>query len=146
MLAKTTGRWPGGLPGVGALSCLAGALVITVNRGLLAGLLGISLGACFGTDGGISECGNAIVENEEVCDDGVNDGSYGGCEYDCLAPGPYCGDGEIRGTDELYRSCGSCWARSYRVSFECDEDFCDCYAVPTAAGGGCDEACNSETT
>jgi cysteine-rich repeat protein len=38
---------------------------------------------------------------DEVCDDGVNDGSYGHCTPDCLW-GSYCGDGEL---DPPYEEC-----------------------------------------
>ncbi len=37
-------------------------------------------------------CGDAIVTIGEVCDDGINDGSYSGCSADCLSLGGYCGD------------------------------------------------------
>jgi fibro-slime domain-containing protein len=40
-----------------------------------------------------SICGDKIVTKDEVCDDGVNDGSYNGCMPGCGARGPYCGDG-----------------------------------------------------
>jgi cysteine-rich repeat protein len=30
-----------------------------------------------------SRCGDGIVTLDEACDDGVNDGSYGGCNPDC---------------------------------------------------------------
>ena len=39
-----------------------------------------------------TECGDGIVVGDEECDDGVNDGSYGGCTPDCRR-GPFCGDG-----------------------------------------------------
>jgi fibro-slime domain-containing protein len=41
-----------------------------------------------------SSCGDGIVASDEVCDDGKNDGSYGGCAPGCKARGPYCGDGK----------------------------------------------------
>lgn len=41
-------------------------------------------------------CGDGIVTRYEVCDDGKNDGSYGSCSPDCLAFGPYCGDGTLQ--------------------------------------------------
>lgn len=47
------------------------------------------------TQGGASVCGDSVVEGDEVCDDGVNDGSYDGCDPDCSAFGPSCGDGEL---------------------------------------------------
>jgi hypothetical protein len=31
----------------------------------------------------VSTCGDGIVARNEVCDDGVNDGSYGGCAAGC---------------------------------------------------------------
>jgi fibro-slime domain-containing protein len=39
-------------------------------------------------------CGDALVQNlfGETCDDGINDGSYGGCTPTCQI-GPFCGDG-----------------------------------------------------
>jgi len=38
-------------------------------------------------------CGDGIVNGAEICDDGVNDGKYGGCKPGCGALGPFCGDG-----------------------------------------------------
>ncbi|MEM6292488.1 MAG: hypothetical protein AAGA54_14535 [Myxococcota bacterium] len=46
-----------------------------------------------------AECGDGIVTAPEVCDDGVNDGEYGGCLPGCLAPAAFCGDGEINGPE-----------------------------------------------
>lgn len=40
-------------------------------------------------------CGDGVVAGDEVCDDGVNDGSYGSCTADCKGRGPYCGDGIV---------------------------------------------------
>ena len=40
-------------------------------------------------------CGDGIVNGNEVCDDGVNDGRYGGCKPGCDGLGPYCGDGAV---------------------------------------------------
>ena len=44
-------------------------------------------------------CGNGEIEDDEVCDDGVNDGSYGGCATDCTELGPHCGDGVSNGEE-----------------------------------------------
>ncbi len=49
-----------------------------------------------GSSGGGPVCGNGVVEADEVCDDGINDGSYGGCVADCSALGPHCGDGNVQ--------------------------------------------------
>jgi fibro-slime domain-containing protein len=43
-------------------------------------------------------CGDGVVTGDEVCDDGKNDGSYGGCNPDCTR-GPYCGDGQVDTAD-----------------------------------------------
>lgn len=43
----------------------------------------------------VTECGDGIVAGDEECDDGVNDGSYGGCTPDCRR-GPFCGDGILQ--------------------------------------------------
>ncbi len=37
-------------------------------------------------------CGDGIVEGNEVCDDGVNNGAYGGCLPGCTGRAPFCGD------------------------------------------------------
>ena len=42
-----------------------------------------------------TKCGDGIVAGDEVCDDGMNDGSYGGCMPGCKARGPYCGDNKV---------------------------------------------------
>jgi fibro-slime domain-containing protein len=41
-------------------------------------------------------CGDGIVTPGEVCDDGKNDGSYGGCIAGCQARGPFCGDKAVQ--------------------------------------------------
>jgi cysteine-rich repeat protein len=40
-------------------------------------------------------CGDGMVEGDEVCDDGDDNGSYGFCLDDCTAAGPSCGDGNL---------------------------------------------------
>ncbi len=44
-------------------------------------------------------CGNGAVDDGEACDDGVNDGAYGGCAEDCGSVGAFCGDGELNGPE-----------------------------------------------
>jgi fibro-slime domain-containing protein len=40
-------------------------------------------------------CGDGIVAGAEQCDNGVNNGSYGGCNADCTLA-PYCGDDKVQ--------------------------------------------------
>ncbi len=47
----------------------------------------------------MSVCGDGIKTPDEVCDDGVNDGTYGHCTPDCK-PGPFCGDGVLQADHE----------------------------------------------
>ena len=44
-------------------------------------------------------CGDGELGDGEACDDGVNDGAYGGCEPGCGALAPRCGDGVINGPE-----------------------------------------------
>ena len=45
-------------------------------------------------------CGDGLVKGNEVCDDGVNNGSYGGCMSGCTGRAPYCGDGVVTSPPE----------------------------------------------
>lgn len=63
----------------------------------------------------IEYCGDGVVNNvSEVCDDGTNDGSYDGCNSDCLSLASYCGDGTCDSNedcdedDECEDDCGEC--------------------------------------
>lgn len=51
----------------------------------------------------LAVCGDGIVRTGvEVCDDGINNGSYEGCAPGCSALGPRCGDGILQaGEGEL---------------------------------------------
>ncbi|HEY6175053.1 MAG TPA: DUF4215 domain-containing protein, partial [Kofleriaceae bacterium] len=40
-------------------------------------------------------CGDGVIEGNEACDDGVNDGHYGGCMPGCMARAPFCGDSTV---------------------------------------------------
>jgi fibro-slime domain-containing protein len=43
----------------------------------------------------VTTCGDGIVAGAEVCDDGKNDGSYGGCLPGCTGLAPRCGDSHV---------------------------------------------------
>jgi cysteine-rich repeat protein len=44
-------------------------------------------------------CGDGIKNSPEECDDGILDGSYGGCTPQCKL-GPHCGDGILNGLEQ----------------------------------------------
>ncbi len=49
----------------------------------------------------VAVCGDGFVEaGKETCDDGVNDGAYGGCMPNCMALAPHCGDLNVQGEEE----------------------------------------------
>ncbi len=48
----------------------------------------------------VSVCGDGVVTSDEVCDDGKNDNSYGGCAPGCQALGPHCGDNAQQGSEQ----------------------------------------------
>ena len=92
-------------------------------------------------------CGNGEVEAGEVCDDGVNDGSYGGCAVDCSGLGPHCGDGVLNGAepcddgndangDGCNLDCGISGAAIWTRSFAGDPGFLD---VATGVAIGADD-------
>jgi cysteine-rich repeat protein len=58
-----------------------------------------SLADCGVSCGDSGVCGDGLVEAPETCDDGVNDGSYGGCTPGCERA-PYCGDGVLNGIEQ----------------------------------------------
>jgi cysteine-rich repeat protein len=50
-------------------------------------------------EGSSAVCGDGYLDEGEVCDDGVNDGAYGGCATDCLSRAAHCGDGILNGIE-----------------------------------------------
>lgn len=47
------------------------------------------------SSGDSGTCGDGQLDPGEVCDDGTNDGAYGGCLPDCAGLAPFCGDNVI---------------------------------------------------
>ena len=72
------------------------------------------------TSGVTPMCGDGNVDAGEACDDGVNDGGYGGCAADCQSLGPNCGDGVVQPEHEecdgAADTCASC-----KIFTPCDE-------------------------
>ncbi|MEX1363880.1 MAG: fibrinogen-like YCDxxxxGGGW domain-containing protein, partial [Nannocystaceae bacterium] len=52
-----------------------------------------------GTPPEAGECGDGVIDPDEDCDDGINDGSYGTCNADCSLAA-LCGDALRNGVDE----------------------------------------------
>ena len=88
-------------------------------------------------------CGDGIVTKYEVCDDGVNDGSYGGCMPGCLERGPYCGDGELQTEDGEECDDGVNLSGYGGCTPECKEGaFCGDGNVDSLFGEQCDDGTN----
>lgn len=49
----------------------------------------------------LSTCGNGIIEQGEICDDGAQNGHYNHCAYGCHAFAASCGDGVVSSTVEV---------------------------------------------
>lgn len=99
-------------------------------------------------------CGDGIVTRYEACDDGINDGRYGGCRPGCLSRGGYCGDGTVdtgEACDDGTNTGGpnQC-APGCRARSGCGDgilqmqqgEVCDDGNV--TAGDGCDATCQIE--
>jgi fibro-slime domain-containing protein len=94
-----------------------------------------------------AKCGDGIVAGDEVCDDGVNDGSYGSCSATCQR-GPYCGDGIVQAGHETcddgvnlttYSASGKpACAPGCKPSAYCGDGHLD-----STAGEECDNGANS---
>lgn len=101
-------------------------------------------------------CGDGIVTRYEACDDGANDGGYGGCMPGCQQRGPYCGDqkvdrehGETCDDGENLGQAGGCVPGCKNVDVsKCGDEVVDpgedCDDGNTASGDGCDDTCHLE--
>ena len=100
-------------------------------------------------------CGDGVRSAHEVCDDMVNDGSYGSCTADCLGYGPRCGDALVQAPEEAcddgvnaggYGGCSPtcqlgphCGDGIVQAQFgeSCDDG-------NTTGGDGCPSTCHSQ--
>jgi len=107
-------------------------------------------------------CGNGVVENDELCDDGSFNGIYGYCGEDCNYEGAiFCGDGSLAGNEicdcgynAVYLGAGayaSGICDQVNGIYSLDPDLgCafDCSGPPAHCGDGVvqdSEICDSET-
>ena len=102
------------------------------------------------TGGGV--CGDGEVEGDEACDDGVNDGAYGGCMPDCSALAERCGDNTVNGpeacddgvNDNAYGGCATdCSAFGPYCGdgeVQDEQEMCD-NGEANANGSGCNVDC-----
>jgi fibro-slime domain-containing protein len=91
-----------------------------------------------------TNCGDGVVAGEETCDDGVNDGSYNGCEADCTR-GPFCGDGVEQEDEEACDDGTNLGAYSFDGEPACAPGcvlgaFCGDGTVDALFGEECDDA------
>lgn len=86
-------------------------------------------------------CGNAILEPTEVCDDGTNDGAYGGCMSGCKARAPFCGDGIVQAA--FLETCDPTSPTPCPAS--CDDSDACTIDVQTGAPETCTIACARTT-
>lgn len=98
-------------------------------------------------------CGDGVVTRFEACDDGINDGRYGGCMPGCQARGGFCGDAMQQADageecDDGVNAGGACSPGCKRVGCgdgvwqpdageECDDG-------NPASGDGCSDLCKLE--
>ena len=101
-------------------------------------------------------CGDGVATRYEVCDDGVNDGGYGGCMPGCQARAPFCGDakldsafGEVCDDGANVGRYGQC-APGCRSLVKCGDGVLqrdageECDDGNTMSGDGCSSSCAVE--
>lgn len=69
-------------------------------------------------------CGDGRVDPGEACDNGTNDGAYGGCAPDCTL-GPRCGDGRIDPTEACDDGAGNADEAGASCRSDCRLPACD---------------------
>jgi len=102
-------------------------------------------------------CGDGVINGPEVCDDGMNKGSYGTCMPGCLERAPYCGDGKVAvgfedcddGTNLSVYGQNGC-GPGCRLVPRCGDGSVDssfgetCDDGNTVSGDGCSTTCQKE--
>ena len=58
-------------------------------------------------------CGDNILGDGEICDDGLNNGKYGYCSDDCSGIGSYCGDGFCDMEEDSFLCSNDCGKPSF---------------------------------
>ncbi|MEM6790153.1 MAG: DUF4215 domain-containing protein [Myxococcota bacterium] len=92
-------------------------------------------------------CGDGIVAGDEICDDGINDGSYGGFMPDCT-PGPFCGDTVVDNPPEACDDGLNLTTYSFNGTPGCapgcvESPFCGDGGVDSLFGEECDDGVNA---
>lgn len=98
-----------------------------------------------GTQGASTEgprCGDGVVDPDEACDDGVNDGAYGGCMPFCQAVGPFCGNAlvdpeEVCDDGVNDGAYGGCMPGCQAVAARCGDGAVTATRRPELACAGC---------
>lgn len=109
-----------------------------------------------GSSGDEAVCGDGMVNGDELCDDGVNDGSYGSCAPDCSANADSCGDGTRNGpegcddgvNDGAYGGCNAdCTVAAFCGDGIHDDpqEWCD-EGDANENGAGCNVDCTTSGT
>jgi fibro-slime domain-containing protein len=88
-------------------------------------------------------CGDGIRTRDEACDDGVNNGDYGGCMADC-SRAPYCGDGQVEfeleqcddGVNQDLYGVDGCTPACQKPAY------CGDWSVDSLFGEECDDGAN----
>ena len=108
----------------------------------------------------VPECGNGILDESEVCDDGALNGTYGYCNTTCSGLAAHCGDGNIdtangevcdNGADNGNTDCAYGETSCTVCSWNCQPEegfvsYCGDGLVDEDHGEACDDAAENGRT